>query len=162
MRHCGSKPARYSWQCIAPKTQHKSDITPKLQHNNDQTITARGHRSIYIDSDAGGKRRLGVLRHEDREVFAWVRFFAWISKCPSGHLYYWLLDWITLLVKFSENIRFSWWMFLGKAKQLQRSFANSESPNDIKHCSALAPLCKSLCWGSRRIVIYNQLGCRWS
>ena len=31
------------------------------------------------------------------------------------------------------NIRFSWWMFLGKAKQLQRSFANSESPNDIKH-----------------------------
>ena len=126
------------------------------------SVTDRGHRSLYIDSDAGGKRRLGVLRHEDREVFAWVRFFAWISKCPSGHLYYWLLDWITLLVKFSENIRFSWWMFLGKAKQLQRSFTNSESPNVIKHCSALAPLCKSLCWGSRRIVIYNQLGCRWS
>ena len=52
------------------------------------SVTDRGHRSLYIDSDAGGKRRLGVLRHEDREGFAWVRFFAWISKCPSGHLYY--------------------------------------------------------------------------
>ena len=114
------------------------------------SVTNRGHRSLYIDSDAGGKRLLGVLPHGDREVFAWVRFFAWISKCPSGHLYYWLLDWITLLVKFSENIRFSWWMFLGKAKQLQRSFTNSQSPNVIK---------QSLCWGSRRIVIYNQLGC---
>ena len=70
------------------------------------SVTNRGHRSLYIDSDAGGKRRLGVLRHEDREVFAWVRFFAWISKCPSGHCYYWLLDWITLLVKFSGNFRF--------------------------------------------------------
>ena len=114
------------------------------------SVTNRGHRSLYIDSDAGGKRLLGVLPHGDREVFAWVRFFAWILKCPSGHCYYWLLDWITLLVKFSENIRFSWWMFLGKAKQLQRSFTNSQSPNVIK---------QSLCWGSRRIVIYNQLGC---
>ena len=114
------------------------------------SVTNRGHRSLYIDSDAGGKRLLGVLPHGDREVFAWVRFFAWILKCPSGHCYYWLLDWITLLVKFSGNIRFSWWMFLGKAKQLQRSFTNSQSPNVIK---------QSLCWGSRRIVIYNQLGC---
>ena len=97
------------------------------------SVTNRGHRSLYIDSDAGGKRLLGVLPHGDREVFAWVRFFAWILKCPSGHCYYWLLDWITLLVKFSGNIRFSWWMFLGKAKQLQRSFTNSESSNVIKH-----------------------------
>ena len=29
MRHCGSKPARYSWQCIAPKTQPpQTFITP--------------------------------------------------------------------------------------------------------------------------------------
>ena len=53
-------------------------------------------------------------------------------KCPSGHCYYWLLDWITLLVKFSGNFRFSWWIFLEKAKQLQRS------PNVIKHWTLFA------------------------
>ena len=66
---------------------------------------------------------------------SWVRrtmFFAWILKCPSGHCYYWLLDWITLLVKFSGNFRFSWWIFLEKAKQLQRS------PNVIKHWTLFA------------------------
>ena len=168
-----TKAAAQQW-CSAPKIKHTIDAlhhicsSPKTHYTKDASrqrcirtwmhhtqfigcsVTNRGHRSIYIDSDAGGKRRLGVLRHEDREVFAWVRFFAWISKCPSGHCYFWFLDWSALLVKFSRNIRFSWWMFLGKAKQLQRSFTNSQSPNVIK---------QSLCWGSRRIVIYNQLGC---
>ena len=113
------------------------------------SVTNRGHRSLYIDSDAGGKRLLGVLPHGDREVFAWVRFFAWILKCPSGHCYYWLLDWITLLVKFSGNFRFSWWIFLEKAKQLQRS------PNVIKHWTLFA----SHFVEEAGILIYNQLGC---
>ena len=33
MRHCGSKPARYSWQCIAPKTQHKNILHPRPRNN---------------------------------------------------------------------------------------------------------------------------------
>ena len=33
MRHCGSKPARYSWQCIAPKMQHKNILHPRPRNN---------------------------------------------------------------------------------------------------------------------------------
>ena len=48
MRHCGSKPARYSWQCIAPKTQHQKYIAPKTKkqctkdalHNSNRTNEA--------------------------------------------------------------------------------------------------------------------------
>ena len=48
MRHCGSKPARYSWQCIAPKTQHQKYIAPKTKkqctkdalHNSNHTNEA--------------------------------------------------------------------------------------------------------------------------
>ena len=50
------------------------------------SVTDRGHRSLYIDSDAGGKRLLGVLPHGDREVFAWVRSFAWISEMSKWTL----------------------------------------------------------------------------
>ena len=31
MCHCGSKPARYSWQCIAPKPQHQKYIAPNTK-----------------------------------------------------------------------------------------------------------------------------------
>ena len=48
MRHCGSKPARYSWQCIAPKTQHQKYIAPNTKkqctkdalHNSNRTNEA--------------------------------------------------------------------------------------------------------------------------
>ena len=31
LRHSGSKPTRYRWQCIAPKTQHQTYIAPKTK-----------------------------------------------------------------------------------------------------------------------------------
>ena len=34
MRHCSSKPARYSWQCIAPKTHHKKNILHPRPRDN--------------------------------------------------------------------------------------------------------------------------------
>ena len=45
MCHCGSKPARYSWQCIAPKPQHQKYIAPNTKkqctkdalHNSNRT-----------------------------------------------------------------------------------------------------------------------------
>ena len=48
MCHCGSKPERYSWQCIAPKTQHQKYIARKAKkqctkdalHNSNRTNEA--------------------------------------------------------------------------------------------------------------------------
>ena len=64
MRHCGSKPVRYSWQCIAPKMQHQKYIVPKTKKQCTKDATHRRYSTPkkYCNQD---------IIHQSHNVCKW-------------------------------------------------------------------------------------------
>ena len=94
MRHCGSKPARYSWQCIAPKTQHKNILHPRPRNNAPKmhctiviTPTRHQQRWLCIAYQMSGCKIMWWSRPREEEETRWnPHFYLFVrvkASCES-------------------------------------------------------------------------------
>ena len=128
MRHCGSKPARYSWQCIAPKTQHQKYIAPKTKKQCTKDALHNSWRGKVIPvvmhlSGSPNCSRLHIINKQAKIGIIFDTYSAIINiiilRIPQDQRYHWravpwrvsfvTIDGQHIVHSHSERYRWWWW-----------------------------------------------------